>query len=491
MFIGFGYFIRVVLISIALIGNLPAYAWPPTFGTELNFTNTEILEDFRGRPPEIRTPTREVEQYWAEHLKKVIEVRCKEACTITKTQGKFFSEYKVTFKDGFYFNIAVDPAVVEIQISPLTLEQLNEQLPRIQKFVFDTAEYVGLNPRATGHLWVPMAAHLNIGAMSAFGDNPKAFLHYFADYANHPGLGLGILGSIDLHNAPPMNHLSSSQHEALQELIEKVNAGKWLSVPKIAKAINNNVYTLSPDHPEGRLSTAQHYQAIGLKYLNSGLTRANDKPMELRATRMPVTAMEYYLQAELTQRRMEYIRNSRDSILFIKKQARTDYSVAELAAEFYRYVKEMDVNWERYKDILDSDVRRLLNAGHIQKILEGEINWREATQVEMIKRQLANNVTISRWARANLLKAFSDPKLPAETASELMNQVGEVARSGFDHADAVQDFFGAVSKIPRFNSDASLKFRLEELVARTRTLSIRPPLRQCIWGRIRDLIRFR
>ncbi|HLE01433.1 MAG TPA: hypothetical protein VJB59_14315, partial [Bdellovibrionota bacterium] len=79
----------------------------------------------------------------------------------------------------------------------------------------------------------------------------------------------------------------------------------------------------------------------------------------------------------------------------------------------------------------------------------------------------------------------------AETASELMNQVGEVARSGFDHADAVQDFFGAVSKIPRFNSDASLKFRLEELVARTRTLSIRPPLRQCIWGRIRDLIRFR
>jgi hypothetical protein len=109
------------LILLLLLSAPTALAWPPLFGPEFTFTNEAIREEGN------RNPTRPQSQLNLEKLeewRKLLEERCSQRgdCTVQRFTDKHGPAYKVTFPDGWHYNISVDAAALEVQTKPGTLE---------------------------------------------------------------------------------------------------------------------------------------------------------------------------------------------------------------------------------------------------------------------------------------------------------------------------------------------------------------------------------
>src|SRR5258707_430830 len=130
--------IRTTLFSVCLIfalglGSKTALAWPPTFGTEFNFTNKK-LHEMPGNT--VGKRNQEAANAMADQVKRA----CGSDCSVMPHEGKFgLTEYRIGFKDGWWFNISSDPGVVEIQTLPETAAMIRSNVERLQKYIFDQA----------------------------------------------------------------------------------------------------------------------------------------------------------------------------------------------------------------------------------------------------------------------------------------------------------------------------------------------------------------
>jgi hypothetical protein len=210
--------IRIIFL-LFLLSHSQALAWPPTYGSEFNFSNKEITKAWTTRGEKANFDNSRwhdpdhVEQEYAQKFADEIKQACGIDCTITPHRGKYgATEFKVEFKDGYKFNISVDPANVEIQTSPETLLEVEKYEAKTQKYVFDIAKKMGMLEHSKNE-----TAHLNIGLASAFDDDAKKFLRFYTNYQNHPELASGVLG-IDFPNAPPLTHLTPMQKKRLLKL---------------------------------------------------------------------------------------------------------------------------------------------------------------------------------------------------------------------------------------------------------------------------------
>ena len=344
-----------------------ARAWPPTFGTEFNFTSAGLESAWNERGVKAnwsgsswQVPGKAERDAATEFAKQVVGL-CGGDCVSTAHRGKFgHTEYLIKFKDGWGFNISMDPGMVEIQTEPETAGVVQANAERYQKYVFEAAEKAGLAPhRPPGGSTQDVAAHLNVGFRSAFGDDPRKFMRFFIDYANQPALALGVFGK-DPYNSPTIPHLDISQRKALAAIVADVNAGKFETADQVMKRINSEVYTVSPSFPTAGARSARHYQALGLKQLLTPEYARHDMPFEFRAIRQQLKAREYALLVDLMQRRLEFTNASTQPIRYEADQThnlRPDST--ELAQSFRRYVSEMGLKWEAYEEILLPEVRGL------------------------------------------------------------------------------------------------------------------------------------
>lgn len=383
--------------NLALTGS--AFAWPPTYGSEFNFGSPELQQQWsdRGRQANYQGSQWQVpaesEKNAAKKFGEKVKEHCGEDCTVTPHSGKFgATEYKVEFRDGYTFNISVDPACVEIQTEPETLAHIETYESRAQQYIFSVADELGMDGAR-------QTAHFNVGILSAFEGEPKAFLKYFINYHNLPELATGVLGQ-DAANAPPVSHLKPEQRAALSKIVEDVNAGKISTPQQVAVRIQKEVYTSTPTFDAGF-----HYQGISVKYVRESTRLPQDRPFEFRAPRQPKTAHERTLLAELSEKRMAFERANDGPIAFLDVPKQTSYSVAEQANSFRFYLSEMGADWDHFKELLPPE----LQTQPPDAFLSGAVDWSSAADVQSVK-TYARYISNSAWVRTRMKALLKSPE---------------------------------------------------------------------------------
>lgn len=415
--------------------SLSVLASEITYGTEFNFTSDTIA---RSRVAADEPPGGS-ERDAAIAMKKAVLKRCPE-CKAKQHRGKFgLIEFTILFPDGWDFNISVDPGCVEIQTQPGTLAEIEKQIQRMQSMIFDAAADVGLFPHRSAYEQTKnsLNAHLNIGGLSAYRNDPEGLLRFISDYANHPAMGRGLLGASQF-NAPLMSELKPSQQIAFQSLLSEMNHKKVKSIQDVVSRMHGSVYTHTPsagDDWGGNI----HYQAVGLKQLEglkSGWFRRDerDAPFELRAIKQPETADLYLLMVQFFEKRIKYLKSLQgEPLIFIPVSFRELSKINRLpsvrALEFALYSREMGVDWKTYERLVPEPVRNVLRFGTPDRLLRGEVRWGDITERELFFDVFIRNALVSpKSARLFLdLMEKSTPK-PAvwnELFTRLVEQSGK------------------------------------------------------------------
>jgi hypothetical protein len=399
----FAYATLLLLFSLLFFGQ--ALAWPPTYGSEYNFSSqkTEHAWALRGHNARWDESTNWQEPgpeefEAAEVFAARVKALCGDECKIVKHVGKYHAvNYQVIFNDGYGFNISVDHRVVEIQTQPETLEELKKNEARVQKYIFDVAASPELDLTAAAH---EAGGQFNIGILSAFEGDPKGFLKYFVNYHNFPELASGILGKNYL-NAPPLSHLNAIQRKALSRITDDVNKGRIKTVQEVALRIRKEVYTDTPRFKEG----PEYYQGVGMKNIDENVTPESDRPFELRGIRQPRNAHERTLLAELMEIRMKYEIQNEDPIAFLDVPKVKEYDPEVLANRFRLYVREMGGDWDYFKALLPESLASLPE----DAFLAGKIDWKSKKDIALVK-SYTRYLASSPWVRKQMLDLLQSPE---------------------------------------------------------------------------------
>src|SRR5947209_4784641 len=97
-----------------------AFAWPPTYGFEFNFTNPELWRVVEKRFKRVgdtylNHPDKGEQKFAVKYMKALARL-CSPHCKVTSHWGKWnnwgdYPEYQIDFDDGWWINIAIDPRV--------------------------------------------------------------------------------------------------------------------------------------------------------------------------------------------------------------------------------------------------------------------------------------------------------------------------------------------------------------------------------------------
>jgi hypothetical protein len=334
-------------------------------------------------------------------------------CTVEDVKpGKHgVTEYRVVMPspDGWWFKIAYDPWCVEIQTKPSTLDEWRARKDLIDDLIFKTAKGGGFITQESS-----LSGHLNIGFRSAFQGKAERFLRFFVDYANHPELALGVLGR-DVYNGPPLSVLRQSQREALSAIVERFHRGTFRSVPQIARAIVDQVYThtYKPEWNAG--AGRMHYQAMGIDKILSEGGDGGDVPFELRAMRNQTSAEDFILQGELQELRVAYLEKERPLLRYLELEDKSP-SPEQQASRFYVYVVEADGDWGKFSKLLPKEARGL------DDFVRGEVSWRSPKFTRALRYHLPHFAT-SRWVRERVISALKREHATGDNGMAAMSRI--------------------------------------------------------------------
>lgn len=325
-----------------------------TFGPEFTFTNEVLVREGNialndalkhGHDPSVAVVT---EHNMAKYLsfKEILIARCKSGgdCTTSIGHDKHGENIRVTYKDGWYFEVGIDMCVIETQTKPGRIADFVFNKERLETDLWKVAESLDLRPHHRAG-----QGHVHIG-LSAFNHDPILLRNFFADYSNHPELAFGALGN-HLGNSPPIAALKPEQRAGLTKALSEFDSLNKKSIPGFVKLIDQNVYTASTN---AKWDGANYYHAIRLqraKRINKAST------VEIRAFRPQATADEFILQIELIQARINFLKDQ--PLVAYRDTGRYEYTPQEIVNSFNRYVTEAGLNWEKYKVLLPPNLRSI------------------------------------------------------------------------------------------------------------------------------------
>lgn len=336
-------------INVFLILFFSLNAWTGTipFGAEFEFWNPQIKRNTQ--PFSEQDIDQTVER--AEQLKFVqsMQQQCLVLkCEVLEVTGKWgVDDYRVQYKDGWWFKISIDPGCVEITFKPSTDDELKARTKLINDHIFGTARNLDMTVNEK-HMH-----HFNFSVRHMFQDSGKEFLKFFVDYSNHPELALGGLGK-DYLNAPPLALLGDEQRKGLQSVIERFNKNEIQTIGHIAYEIMTSVYTKTFYEPWGG---ADHYQAIGLKYVSRANLRYEDAPVELRSMWAQKDIQTFLKIAELLEKRVLFLKNSNLPLVYLES-SRNTFDPTEINTRFFIYVEEAGMKYQDFKSLLGPEVQK-------------------------------------------------------------------------------------------------------------------------------------
>lgn len=284
--------VRKSLFAFSLFIALPAISKELTFGAEFTFTNQKILKASNSSGSIVNIPEA-VEA--AEAFRDEVLRRCHGCSVLAETNSYGVTVYKVTYPDGWYFVIATDPAVVEVQTKPSTLETIRSLQTRMQTDIFDAAKTVGIVPdRDTG------GGHIHFDYKASTDGNVRRLRNLVVDFANHPELAQG-LWAFDFHNSGPIAALPPTQRKAFEQLIADVDSGVVKTAYQFVTRLRKEVYNY---HKHG-WEPADKYHALNVNRINDRRFAEESKTLELRSIRPQKSAAEFLALIEVIDGRVE------------------------------------------------------------------------------------------------------------------------------------------------------------------------------------------
>jgi hypothetical protein len=402
---------RITLLLLAWCCRV--WAWPPTIGPEITFVGEHGKKSWENRGltrqtnPKWQNPTEKGEWQDSNRLKDEILRGCPD-CKLETESGKFkLPEFKITYPNGYWIVISVDPATTEIQTKPLPLEEYEKLAPYIQKNLYEPAARAGLVPKETDN-------HLNIGVRSAF-PHVKNLAAFMVDQFNHPELALGVLGK-DLHNGPPLAVQTKEQWEALQHLLDSMGNYERVTFMDFARALNRQVYYRSRDWKDP--ASGKHYQAVSIKRLEKFNFEYEDAPVELRYAAGKVTLADSLKLYQLMIKRIQYLNERQESKIIVRDRFLFSENMthSELLSRFALFLNEMGEKLEDHRNLIAN--KAIANA-KLDSFL-GPRDWKDRKTIWEITSYLPD-LDISSWARSRFKEILNDSSTPKESQVELLN----------------------------------------------------------------------
>lgn len=284
----------------------------------------------------------------------MLRERCPQTgCRIEEVGGKWKhlgNDFRVTYPDGFWFQVSFDPGCIEVLAKPGTAEDFERASERLDRDLFGLAEEAELV------VWSDSKGHFNFGARSAFGDDVDLFFRFFADQQNNASLALGSLG-LDPLCAPPLCVLpdksGQAQRDALTEIFAEAKLGRFRSIDAAARAINQRVYTATYHHSD---EVPQHNQAVNLEAVAKVDSRTTDERIELRYPFGQPDTQSFVKLIRLFKARIRYLAVQRakgEPLVYNPRFADTfDYPARSLKSRFYLFVIESGLEWDEFESLL-------------------------------------------------------------------------------------------------------------------------------------------
>jgi hypothetical protein len=325
-----------------------AFAWPPIFGPEWEFTR-EALYD---RAPALLPWSEGLERAQFKLINKIFEL-CPECKGRSEVNKYGFERYRITFPqlEGWWILVDIDPGVIEVTAKPLSLEKYAQFAPEIQRLVFDAAKSVNIFPdfRANAHQF-----HMSL--KDTFDDDALLFRNFLVDFVNHSELSSGILES-DFGNAAPLAALLREKQLAFGEIIRRFDEeGNW-SIKKLAGEIYSDVQDVTFD---GSSSPEQKYQDINITRVAESGWRSGERTVEMRAVHGQPTIYGFARVLELFQARLFYLKKLGDQGVRVAYEGPRSKKMtrAEAEASFRRYVTEAGLDWGTFKTAMMKTPKR-------------------------------------------------------------------------------------------------------------------------------------
>lgn len=336
--------------------SFSAWAGPIEFAPEFNFENEKTKAAFRRQRDlnETENPYgSSLRDQWAE----LIKANCPE-CKFDRMPDKYGVEkVRVTYPHGWWLEITLDPAVVEIVSKPATLQEFRSLETVLQRDIWKVAEKLNLKAEGSGHI--------NIGKESAFGSDTLLFRNFLVDYLNHVELARGIHEEDKLNAPHPEDLIPEKKSQKLINLFKTFDFEKH-SIEDLAKSIIDKIYT-ETNWTRVMTEPPEKYQSVNL----STIAHPNPWPrVELRSVRMQRNFKEFLDILGLFEKRIEFLKKIQKPLQYQAwRIPQHSYPKQMAVARYYEYVKNSGLDWNLYADLLPgqfknavSDLNRQLNA---------------------------------------------------------------------------------------------------------------------------------
>jgi hypothetical protein len=319
----------------ASLASSSAYAWPPQLAQELEFEHSSISRAWTKQVDGDETAN-PASLKMQEKFKNLVMEKCPE-CEVTAYFDKYSErKYRITLPENWYFEITMDPGVIEITGQPT--DKLSVLAPKIQNLIWNTAEELGMTLGSAGHL--------NFGVESTFGNDSRLFRNFYVDYLNNVGLSSGVIGGSDPYNAPHPERLNQKQRRKLRKILDEFNPKKS-TIQSFSKNIIKNVYYKSTAYGGADGEAAEKYHAANL---TSAADKNNPWPrFEIRAMPMQKSAEDLELLYDLFSARVKYLKKNEGLVPYTAHLTFEKRTPASMVEEFYRYVTESGLDWNIYK----------------------------------------------------------------------------------------------------------------------------------------------
>lgn len=312
-----------------------------TFGPEFTFTNEKLVfESHSSAFPE--------RQHVFLKVRRLLEKRCliRTDCVISDGYDKHGGNFRLTYSDGWYFEIGIDNLVLEAQTRKGTYADFQKNEVRLKRDLFDLMKFIGLTPHSRQG-----GGHIHIGA-DVFHQDPVLFRNFFADYANFPQLNFGIFDSPN-PNHPPIAVLKKYQQVGFAKALKDFDDIEKPELKNFSWLINSLVYT-EPYTVE--FGGPAYYQAIRLDrlfWLNGTNT------VELRGFRSQRSVRDFLLEIEIIGARMDFLKKQGGRIAYRFADNAADFSDTEIIKSYYRYITESGLSWSKYKTLIPHHLQQI------------------------------------------------------------------------------------------------------------------------------------
>lgn len=327
------------IFSEASASDLTGFFEYATFGPEFTFTNDLIINE----KSKAAKGTTDFPHRNAAHKKafEILKERCliRRDCSVEMGSDKHGGNFRVTYSDGWYFEVGIDKRVLEVQTVKGSFSDFNRNKSRLEVDLFGTMKEIGLEPHARFG-----GGHIHVGA-EFFHQNPILFRDFFVDFANFPQLVEGVLTQSN-RNAPPLSKLTAEQQKGFVLALQNFDKIENPKLKDFIWQIHSEVYTI-PYTPEW--GGASYYQAIRLDrmYWKNGLGT-----FELRGFRPQISPEHFLLQIELIGARMNYLMKQNKRVSYKYQNSIPDYSDQGVVNAFHQYVTESGLSWNKFKVLL-------------------------------------------------------------------------------------------------------------------------------------------